>query len=95
MDSFLSLNRSEWRLLWGGGLVVLAGIGLLVVGVKALVAASEWISATIGWPVVGWALFAIVLVLAVVWVAYVITGEFQRKRRIQRRRERSARDGVS
>ena len=94
VDSFLSLDRSEWRLLWGG-LVALAGIGLLVVGVKALVTASEWLSAAIGWPVVGWALFAIVLVLAVVWVAYVVTGEFQRKRRIQRRRERSARDGVS
>ena len=62
-----------------------------------MLAASQWISATVGWPVVGWpvvgwVLFAIVLVLAVVMVAYEVTGEVRRKRRIARR-EAGQRDG--
>lgn len=50
-----------------------------------MLAASQWISENIGWPVVGWALFAIVLGIAVAIVAYEITGEGRRKRRIERR----------
>ena len=50
-----------------------------------MLAASQWISATVGWPVVGGALLVVVLVLAVVWVAYEATGEIRRKRRIARR----------
>ena len=50
-----------------------------------MLAASQWISATVGWPMVGWALFAVVLVLAAVMVAYEVTGEVRRKRRIARR----------
>ena len=59
-----------------------------------MLAASEWVSATVGWPMVGWVLFAIVLVLAVAMVAYEVTGEVRRKRRIARR-EAGLRGGVS
>ena len=50
-----------------------------------MLAASTWISENIGWPVVGLALFAIVLGIAVAMVAYEITGEVRRKQRIERR----------
>ena len=50
-----------------------------------MLAASTWISENIGWPVVGLALFAIALGIAVAMVAYEITGEDRRKRRIERR----------
>ena len=50
-----------------------------------MLAASTWISATVGWPMVGWELFAIILVLVVVMVTYEVTGEIRRKRRIARR----------
>ena len=57
-----------------------------------MLAASQWISATVGWPVVGGALLVAVLVLAAVWVAYDVTGEVRRKRRIARR-EAGKREG--
>ena len=57
-----------------------------------MLAASTWISENIGWPVVGWWLTGFVLVLAVVWVAYEVTGEIRRKRRIARR-EAGKREG--
>ena len=50
-----------------------------------MLASSTWISEIIGWPVVGLALFAIVLGIAVAWIAYEITGEVRRKQRIARR----------
>ena len=50
-----------------------------------MLAASTWISENIGWPIVGLALFAIVLGIAVAWIAYEITEEDRRKRRIERR----------
>lgn len=37
-----------------------------------MLAASTWIPATVGWPMVGWELFAIILVLAVVMVTYEV-----------------------
>lgn len=57
-----------------------------------MLAASTWISENIGWPIVGLALFAIVLGIAVAWIAYEITGEVRRKRRIERR-EAGQREG--
>ena len=57
-----------------------------------MLAASQWVSATVGWPMVGWTLLAIVVVLAVAMVAYEVTGEIRRKRRIARR-EAGQRDG--
>ena len=50
-----------------------------------MLALSEWVSVNIGWPVVGWTLLGAVVLLAVTWVAYEVTGEVQRKRRIKRR----------
>ena len=44
-------------------------------------ALSEWVSATIGWPVVGWWIAGFMVAV----VAYEVTGEVQRKRRIARR----------
>ena len=52
---------------------------------------NEWLVAlsyAIHWPTVGWVGIVAVLLLAVVWVAYEVTGEIRRKRRIARRRER-------
>ena len=59
-----------------------------------MLAASTWISENIGWPIVGLALFAIVLGIAVAWIAYEITAEDRRKRRIARR-EAGQRGGES
>ena len=50
-----------------------------------MLAASTWISENIGRPVVGWWLTGFVLGIAVAWIAYEITGEVRRKRRIERR----------
>ena len=52
-----------------------------------MLAASEWISTTIGWPVVGWVLVGGIVVYVAVLVAYEVTGEIRRrKRHIARRR---------
>ncbi len=59
-----------------------------------MLAASTWISENIGWPVVGWWLTGFVLVVAVAVVAYEITGEVRRKRRIECR-EAAQRGGRS
>ena len=59
-----------------------------------MLAASTWISENIGWPIVGLALFAIVLGIAVAWIAYEITDEDRRKQRIERR-EAGQRGGES
>ena len=59
-----------------------------------MLAASTWISENIGWPIVGLALFVIVLGIAVAWIAYEITGEGRRKQRIERR-EAGQRGGES
>ena len=45
----------------------------------------ERLSFAIDWPTVGWIGVGVVLTLAVVWAAYEITGEVQRKRRIRAR----------
>ena len=59
-----------------------------------MLAASTWISENIGWPVVGLALFAIVLGIAVAMVAYEITDDVRRKQRIERQ-EAGQRGGES
>ena len=59
-----------------------------------MLASSTWISENIGWPIVGLALFAIVLGIAVAWIAYEITDEDRRKQRIERR-EAGQRGGES
>ena len=58
-----------------------------------MLAASEWVSATLGWPTVGWWLTGFVVAVAVAIVAYEVTGEIQRKRRLARWRAWAARDG--
>ena len=59
-----------------------------------MLAASTWVSENIGWPIVGLALFAILLGIAVAMVAYEITDDVRRKRRIERR-EAGQRGGES
>ena len=58
-----------------------------------MLAASEWVSVAIGWPVVGWWMTDFVVTLAVVVVACEVTGEVRRRRRIARR-EAEQREGV-
>ena len=43
------------------------------------------LSFAIDWPTVGWVGIVALLLLAVVWVSYEVTGEIRRKRRIARR----------
>ena len=53
--------------------------------------ASEWISTTIGWPVVGWVLVGGIVVYVAVLVAYEVTGEIQRRKRRNARRRIASR----